>query len=145
MSSTSPGLAKVSGDPDATPRTDRALRRLGNPNNVVTGDGIFINGDGQLALRPGQDSTPYVAKTATYTVTSSDYLVNCTSGTFTVNLVTAVGIAGRAFIIKNSGVGTDEITVDAAGAELIDGALTATVATTATLRLFSTGAAWISW
>lgn len=139
----SPGLCKISGDPDATSRTDRVLRRLGNPDNVVTGDGIFIDGDGKLALRPGQDLTPYVAKTATYTVTSTDFLINCTSGTFTVNLVTAVGIGGRIYIIKNSGAGT--ITVDAFGAELIDGALTATVAAGASLRLMSTNAGWISW
>jgi hypothetical protein len=120
------------------------LRRLGNPDNVVTGDGIFIDGDGKLALRPGQDLTPYVAKAANYTVTTTDFLINYTTAGYTLSLVTAVGIAGRIYVVKNSAT-VGNVTVDASGSELIDGALTATVAASATLRLMSTNAGWISW
>jgi hypothetical protein len=63
--------------------------------------------------------TGYVAKTANYTVATSDYTIDCTSGTFTVTLPSAVGIAGQIFVIKNSGAGT--ITITPNGAETIDG------------------------
>lgn len=137
----SPGLAKITGDPDATVRTDRALRRLGRPENVVTGNGVFINDEGQIALRPGTDATPIRSTTSATTLTSADYTLNVTSGTFTQPLPTAVGISGKIYVIKNSGAGT--VTVDAAGVELIDGALTATVAAGGALRIQSTNSGWI--
>ena len=73
----------------------------------------------------GSLSLSYVAKTATYTATASDYTIDCTSNTFTVNLPTAVGITGRIYNIKNTGSGT--ITVDANASETIDGQLTMTI------------------
>ena len=67
-------------------------------------------------------SNPYVAKTGAYTLTNSDYTVDCTSGTYSITLPTAVGITGREYNIKNTGAGT--ITVDANGTETIDDVLT---------------------
>lgn len=84
---------------------------------------------------------PYVAKTTTYTITDSDYLINCTSGTFTVTLPTAVGIVGKTYIIKNSGTGT--ITLDGNGTETIDGALTFTLTQYVSVTVVSNGANWI--
>ena len=84
---------------------------------------------------------PYVAKTATYTTTVQDYTVDCTTGTYTINLVTAVGNTGKIFVIKNTGGGT--ITVDASGTETIDGALTVTLATYQSVTVQSTGVNWI--
>jgi hypothetical protein len=49
---------------------------------------------------------PYVAKTAIYTITAADHTINCTSGTFTVTLPTAVSITGTQYTIVNSGSGT---------------------------------------
>lgn len=51
-------------------------------------------------------ATAYVAKTGTYTATASDHTIDCTSGTFTVTLPTAASIAGREYVIVNSGSGT---------------------------------------
>lgn len=68
----------------------------------------------------------YSAKTSTYTATSTDYTIDCTSGTFTVNLPASSGIAGRVYVIKNSGAGV--ITVDANSSETIDGATTYSLA-----------------
>jgi hypothetical protein len=48
----------------------------------------------------------------TYTITATDSIIDCTSGTFTVTLPTAASITGRQYIIKNSGTGV--ITVAAA-------------------------------
>lgn len=63
---------------------------------------------------------PYTAVNSTYGVITSDCVIECTSGTFTVTLPTAVGIEGQYFIIKNSGTGV--ITVDGYSSETIDGA-----------------------
>lgn len=83
----------------------------------------------------------YTAKTGTYTATTSDYFIDCTSGTFTVNLFTAVGNTGRILIIKNSGTGT--ITVDPNGTQTIDGATTQSLSTQySRVHIISDGANW---
>lgn len=84
---------------------------------------------------------PYRATAVTTTFLATDYTIDATSGTFTVNLPTAVGITGRIYVIKNSGVGT--ITLDPAGAELIDSLATATVVSGASITTQSTGTGWI--
>lgn len=83
----------------------------------------------------------YVAKTSTYTATASDHTIDCTSGTFTVNLPTAVSITGRIYVIKNSGTGV--ITV-ASGTQTIDGALTYLLsAQYQSVTVQSNGANWV--
>jgi hypothetical protein len=88
-------------------------------------------------------SGDYKAKSANYTITTSDYAINCTSGTFTLTLPpAATATAGRMFVIKNSGAGT--ITVDPDGAELIDGSGTYVISTQyASITIMSTGTGWI--
>ena len=61
-----------------------------------------------------------VSKTTTYTALATDDLIRC-SGTFTVTLPAATG-TGKLLYIKNTGTGV--VTVDADGAEVIDGQLT---------------------
>lgn len=90
----------------------------------------------------------YVSVTATYAASDTDKTINCTAGTFTVTLPTAVGITGREYFIKNTGAGV--ITVDADGSETIDGALTFVLQNdgdekhTNGIAVLSTGAGWIS-
>jgi hypothetical protein len=84
--------------------------------NVLATSTVHIGGS--LAL-------PYVAKTALYTLTSSDYTVDCTSGTFTITLPTAAGITGRCYCVKNSGTGT--ITLATTSSQTIDGSTTKTL------------------
>jgi len=85
----------------------------------------------------------YVAKTANYTATISDYLINCTSNSFTVTLPTAVGIQGRVYIIKNTGAGT--ITLATTSGETIDGAAPGSLAAGPTqISIMSTNAGWIT-
>lgn len=83
----------------------------------------------------------YVEKTANYTLTSSDFTVNCTSGTFTITLPSAIGITARAYEITNTGSGI--ITLDAFGSETIQGDLTQTIYQDETFLVRSTGANWI--
>jgi len=85
---------------------------------------------------------PFTSKTSTYTVDNEDCIVNCTSGTFTVTLPTAVGLTGQYFVVKNSGTGV--ITIDGDGAETIDGAANKILAVQyESMTLVSNGANWI--
>jgi len=86
-------------------------------------------------------SLPYAAKTGTYTITTYDYLINCTSNTFTVTLPTAVSAEGRSYVVKNSGSGV--ITLDANGSQTIDGELNVTLNQYDSITVVSDGANWI--
>lgn len=87
-------------------------------------------------------STPYTAKSGTYAIATTDYTIDCTSGTFTATLPTAVGVAGKVYHIKNSGTGT--ITVATTSSQTIDGATTQVLSDQyTTLTVQSTGANWI--
>lgn len=79
--------------------------------------------------------------TTTDTFATANETINCTSGTFTVNLPTAVGIQGTTYILVNSGAGT--ITLDPNGAETINGSLTITIATQISRTVQSDGTNWI--
>jgi hypothetical protein len=84
----------------------------------------------------------YASKTANYTVTSNDYTIDCTSGTFEVALPTSVGISGKMYNIKNSGTGV--ITVNPNGSETIDGGSTAVLSTQyECITVQSTGTNWV--
>lgn len=116
--------------------------RIYAPSNgtlqITTSSGTAQTG----TLSTGGLITNYVAKTGAYTLTGNDYVVNCTSGTFTVTLPTAVGRAGQDYVIKNSGAGT--ITIATTSAQTIDGASTITLSVQyGGKRLQSDGANWI--
>lgn len=97
---------------------------------------------GKVTMNNGRQSA-YAAKTGTYTiVAATDYCINCTSGTFTVTLPTAVGIAGQEFVIKNSGTGV--ITVATTSSQTIDGALTDVLSSRyQSITVISDGANWL--
>ena len=129
-------------------------------NTYIYDKGYVINGAGSAALmiNTTTDNTvdrlqvngsisgigmkqAYVAKTGAYTATDADYVIDCTSGTFTVTLPASSGRTGRILIIKNSGAGT--ITVDGNGAETIDGATTYSLSVQyATVQIMSDGTNW---
>lgn len=95
----------------------------------------------------GSFAKGYVAKTGAYTATINDSIIDCTSGTFTVTLPTAVGISGRVYEVTNSGAGT--ITVGTTSSQtFVNVAATPTTLTVATslgksVRVMSNGANWI--
>jgi len=78
---------------------------------------------------------------ATYTILPSDSLVIATANTFTVTLPTAVGVTGKSYTIKNSGVGT--LTLDGSGAEAIDGVLTQVLTQFDCIVVVSNGVGWV--
>jgi hypothetical protein len=98
----------------------------------------FVTRNGLISL--GGVTFPYKAVTTTYPVLETDYFIECTTGTFTVTLPTAVGIAGKTYIIKNRGSGV--ITVGTTSSQTIDGVTTRTLATYSTLYVESNGANW---
>jgi len=67
----------------------------------------FVTRRGIISL--GGITFPYAAVAGTYTIGQDDYFIDCTSGTFNVTLPTAVGIAGKIYVVKNSGTVTSII------------------------------------
>jgi hypothetical protein len=112
-------------------------RILANTTTDNTVDQLQVNG----SISGIGFKQAYVTKTGAYTATDDDYVIDCTSGTFTVTLPASSGRTGRILIIKNSGAGT--ITVDGNGAETIDGAATYSLAVQyATIQIISDGTNW---
>ena len=99
----------------------------------------FVARRGLISL--GGIILPEVSVSGTYTVLSTDFLIDCSSNSFTVNLPSAVGIAGKIYQIKNSGSGT--ITVDGNGSQTIDGSLTKTLSPNDVLQVSSDGSNWL--
>jgi len=92
----------------------------------------------------GSFGAAYVAKTANYTLTISDYTVNCTANSFTLTLPTAASIAGRIYVLNNSGVGV--ITINTTSAQTIDGNASGTLQLVGANKNYvvqSDGANWI--
>jgi len=79
----------------------------------------------------------------TQSVLTTDGTLNCTGGTITVTLPTAVGVTGKEYIIKNSGA-SSEITVDTTAPQTIDGSTSILIKRQyLSRRLQSNGLNWI--
>jgi len=85
----------------------------------------------------------YVAKTANYTATLADNIINCTANTFTVTLPDATAVTPKfEYTIKNSGTGV--ITVATTTSQTIDGVTTYSLPTQYDwVTVQSNGANWI--
>jgi hypothetical protein len=101
----------------APPLLNGVYARLNNDNTIQQ---QWIGG----ARSPGRTIT------AAYTATRTDSLIRCNAsgGAFTVTLPAAAGMVGTRYDIKKVDSSANAITVDAAGAELIDGATTQSLA-----------------
>ena len=84
-----------------------------------------------------------VSKTSNYTLTSTDYTVNCTTGSFTITLPSAVTVYGQIYYIKNTGAGT--ITIATTSSQTIDGNIPSTynLVGVGVLQVQSDGSNWI--
>jgi hypothetical protein len=108
---------------------------------LVGGTGVTVtHGTGTITFSPNY-TVAYRAITALRTLDTTDYQIECISGTYTVTLPTAVGITGRVYSIKNSGTGV--ITVACNGAQTIDGAATAILNIRDNIVVMSNNANWI--
>lgn len=119
-----------------------SITQGGNVLMGATDDGINklqVNGSTKII---GGLTLNYVAKTNTYGIQTTDYMIDCTANTFTVTLPTAVGYAGQVYEIKNSGTGV--ITVNTTSSQTIDGSLTEVIANQyGILKVMSNGANWM--
>lgn len=112
---------------------------------TVSGDGTLDTSTGALVISK-INGTPfsqaYAAKTGTYAIQATDWLINCTANTFTVTLPTAVGVTGKSYVVKNSGTGA--ITVATTSAQTIDGYSNFILSTQGeSITVVSNGANWI--
>jgi hypothetical protein len=85
----------------------------------------------------------YVAKTANYTLTDIDDVVDCTSGTFALTLPSAALNNGKTYYLKNTGAGT--ITLNTTSGQTIDGNASGTLTLTAgqSTTVVSNNSNWI--
>jgi hypothetical protein len=107
-------------------------------------------GDGTVTrakLSTGAVSTNnYSSKTANYTLTSDDDVVSvdATSGAITITLPAAASHTGREYFITKSDSSANEVTIDANGAETINGSLTRKLALQYdSIKIVSNGNNWI--
>jgi len=105
--------------------------------------GVNIQAPNSTLQVNGSLSLKYLAVENTYSVLKTDYTIDCTgNGTFTVTLPTAANIAGRIYVIKNSGSGV--ITVATTSSQTIDGSTTNSLSTQySRVTVQSNGANWI--
>ena len=115
---------------DAT--NDRTGFRTAAPNSVAHVSGSFA-----AALAS-------VSTTTTLDVTHYTVLGDASGAAFTITLPTAAGITGRMYNVKKTDSSANAVTVDAAGSETIDGALTQSLATQyQTITIQSDGTNWV--
>jgi len=98
----------------ATPTTGNILATLGSPQ---------LNN--------------YISTSNNYTTTVNDYIINQSGSGKSVTLITAIGRAGKIFIIKNSSLGA--ITINTSGSEKIDGLSSITLSTLDSITVYSDG------
>ena len=109
--------------------------------NQIDGARQIIDGSVPVSKLTGAVINAHTIESATYPVSATDRTINCSSGTFTVTLPTAVGRAGQEFCIKNSGSGV--ITVDTTSSETIDGGGSLTLDQFDCFTVESDGSDWI--
>lgn len=77
-------------------------------------------------------------------VTDDVVVVNATSGAFTLTLPTAAAVPGKEYIFKKSDSSSNQITVDANGAETIDGSAARKLSTqNESMTIVSDGSGWV--
>jgi hypothetical protein len=117
----------------------------------ITNSIFYMNEDGTSGGWVAVPSSPHVeslfivAKSGAYTITASDGVViaDASGGAFTITLPTAVGIAGRVYRVKKIDATANAVTIDADGAETIDGGATATLAVQyEAITIVSDGTEW---
>jgi hypothetical protein len=107
--------------------------------NVLGESANFTFASNLLTVNGGL-ALAYAAKTTTYTLTSADRFIECTTGSFTITLPTAVGRTGIQFTIDNSGAGT--ITLATTSSQTIDGSAPGSLTAGQKITVYSNGANW---
>jgi len=114
---------------------DGASDKIG-ANTSTPGSGLHVNSSFATAI---------VFKQQDYTLTDIDHtvLVNCSGGNVTITLPTAVGCAGRLYVIKRVDSSGNSANIDANGSEQIEGSTSLVgVASGGSLTLQSDNSGW---
>lgn len=122
-------------------------------NAANTTTNLFISDAGLIGLATssptstldveGSITYQYAGITGATTLNSSNYYVSATgSSTYAVTLPTAVGIAGRVYIIKSNMNAGILLTVNTTSSQTVDGALSKTLARFESLQVISNGTNW---
>ncbi len=109
--------------------------------------GINVTTPNSTLQALGSFSAGYVAKSATYTATISDYTIECTANTFTVTVPTSVGITGREYWITNTGSGTITLATTSSQTfvNVTGTPTTLTIAQFTGYKITSNGANWLAY
>ena len=105
-------------------------------NNSTPGSGLHVNSSFATAI---------AAKSSDYTLTGADHtiLVDCSSANVTLTLPTAVGCAGRMYIIKRVDASANAANINSNGSEEIEGSTSsASVASRGSIVLQSDNSGW---
>jgi len=105
---------------------------------------LFVSGLTQTSgiTSTGGITFKQVTINSSYTATTSDYMIDVTSGTFSVTLPSAVGIQGRLLVVKNNGGGA--VTVQPVLGQNIDDKPFIILGETNTIQLASNGSNWVA-
>jgi hypothetical protein len=116
---------------------------IGSFGSASDGSGIFYksgiantNWINLLSILPS-----IVQKSADYTPTIFDFTIECTNGTFTITLPTAIGKNGKIYNIVNSGLGT--ILVITTSSQTINGQLSQPVNAGNSMTVQSNNSNWL--
>jgi hypothetical protein len=129
---------------DATNATRKAKLQL-SAYDTAERLGIEVSADGTYPIITtyGGQVRPYVAKTSNYTLTRGDYVVECTTGAFTITLPTAVGCTGQIYYVKSQSTGL--ITIATTSSQLVDNYTSGvfTLVQYESITVMSNGTNWI--
>lgn len=106
---------------------------------------IMANATLALQARAILHPVEVVTVTANYTMTDVDVMIvgDATSGNITITLLTAAGREGRDITVKKSDASVNLVTIDAEGAETLDGSLTVGLSSKNAVRIYkSDGVNW---
>lgn len=109
--------------------TDNAIVRFdGTTGKLIQDSGILID-DNNIITFVGGTVNNRRAVTGSDDIDAVDYYIGVTSGTVTLTLDSTAYVDGQTFIVKDEAgaAGTNNITIDTAGAETIDGNATYTI------------------
>lgn len=114
--------------------------------NLNPGESVTIESNGTNWIRVGSSGNigffDYASFNAGATASINNDIIEIGSGTFTLNLPTAVGATGKWYSIKKNGTGT--LTIDPNGAQTIDSRLTRTLTNGEYVGIVSNGSNWIA-
>lgn len=120
----------------------RRVMRLDDNRRLNVGDANEPHSTLTIA-GPIATSVLAISGAVTAAATDSEFICDAAGAAFTIDLPTAVGITGRRYWFKRINMGANNVTVDASGAQTIDGVLTKQLASQyAAMEIVSDGANW---